>query len=72
MASNAKFLMVRADDEDKEKAKALAGIYGVSVSDLMRFALRYVDKERPDMTLTYVIRPGKSLAPSGENAALMN
>lgn len=67
-----KFLMVRANEEDKELAKALADDYGVSTSDLMRFALQYINAERPPMTITRVIKPSKSVAPSSLNAAMLN
>lgn len=46
------YFQIRATEQDKELANKLAEVYGVSVSDLIRFALMYVDKERPDFTIT--------------------
>ena len=63
------FLMIRAGEEEKAMAKELAEVYGVSTSELLRFALRYVEETRPEMTMTYVIKPGKQIAPSGVSVA---
>lgn len=68
--SKGKFLMIRATEEDKVVAQRLSDVYGVSVSEIVRFAMRYIDMHRPDMSITHVIKPGKVSAPVGAIAAL--
>lgn len=47
-----KYIQWRADDNDRALAQRLAIEYGVTVSDLFRFALNYIDTQRPPLTLT--------------------
>lgn len=63
-----KYLQWRADESDRALAKRLADDYGVNVSVLFRFALNYIDANRPPLTIT--INPqkrSKAAARNGEN-----
>ncbi len=59
MATKAKYLQWRATEEDRALVQELADEYGVSISELFRFAVKYVDTHRPPMEITTVIRPSK-------------
>lgn len=58
-------LALRITPEDKALAESLAKEYNVSVSELIRFALLYINNVRPALTIT--ITPlGKVVAPAPE------
>jgi len=62
------YLQIRATEDDKRLAKELAEDYGIGVSELVRFALKYIDAQRPALTIT-ITPQGKVLAPVLEMAA---
>jgi replication initiation and membrane attachment protein DnaB len=55
------WLQVRTTEDDKRLAKDLAKDYGVSLSELIRFALKHLDEQRPSFTVTYTLE-GKASA----------
>lgn len=62
------YLQIRATEDDKKLANDLAEDYGISMSELVRFALKYIDAQRPALTIT-ITPMGKVLAPALEMAA---
>lgn len=65
MNTKHKYIQVRMNDEDKKLAERLSIDYNVSVSELVRFALMYLDDHRPALTIT-ITPSGKVLAPALE------
>lgn len=65
MTARETYLQIRVTEEDKALVKDLAGEYNVSVSELVRFALIYINEQRPALTITLTPQ-GKVLAPALE------
>ena len=49
------YIQIRVNESDSELVQRLAQDYGVSVSDLVRFSLHYIDSVRPAFTVSYSI-----------------
>lgn len=64
-------LQWRADEDDRALASRLAAYYGVNVSDLFRFALSYIDAQKPALAMTITL-PGKKPAVKGRKTPPRN
>jgi predicted DNA binding CopG/RHH family protein len=46
-----KWLQIRVSKDELENVKRLADVYGLDVSDFIRYAIRWIDDERPEMSI---------------------